>query len=97
MTPTYDYVTRKTVMHELWHFYTWYALGVDQEERLGKQKYNDLKEALTVLINIECKDLLKKGVEDKGYPQHQGIRQKILKYWETDRNLKNLWEYLVSQ
>jgi hypothetical protein len=40
-------------MHELWHFYTWYGLGVDQEERLGKEKYNDLKEALTVLINIE--------------------------------------------
>lgn len=83
-------------LHELWHFYTWYGLGVDQEEKLGKQKYNDLKEALTVLLNVECKDLLPDGVTDNGYPQHQELRQKILEYWEKDRNIKNLWNYLIT-
>lgn len=87
---------RRTVMHELWHFYTWYGLGADQEEKLGKAKYNDLKEALTVLLNIECKDLLPEGVVDTGYPQHQEIREKILQYWEKDKNIKNLWNYLVG-
>lgn len=85
---------RKTAMHELWHFYSWYGLGVDQEEKLGKQKYNDLKEALTVLLNIECKDLLPIYVIDTGYPQHQEIRQGITKYWEKDKNIRNLWNYL---
>ncbi|MCC7500272.1 hypothetical protein IT396_00485 [Candidatus Nomurabacteria bacterium] len=88
--------TKKTAMHELWHFYTWYGLGADQEEKLGRQKYNDLKEALTVLLNVECKDLLPEGVEDKGYPQHQELRGKILEYWAKDRNMANLWDYLVE-
>lgn len=87
---------KKTAMHELWHFYTWYGLGIDQEEKLGKQKYNDLKEALTVLLNVECKDLLPEGVEDKGYSQHQELRGKIVEYWAKDRNMGNLWGYLVG-
>ena len=87
---------RRTAMHELWHFYTWYGLGTDQEEKLGKQKYNDLKEALTVLLNIECKDLLPEGAVDTGYPQHQEIREKILEYWDKDKNMGNLWNYLVG-
>lgn len=86
----------RTVMHELWHFYTWYGLEANQEEKLGKQKYNDLKEALTILLNVECKDLLPEGVVDTGYPQHQEIRERILKYWEKDKNIKNLWNYLVE-
>lgn len=87
---------RRTAMHELWHFYTWYGLGADQEDKLGKQKYNDQKEALTVLLNVECKDLLPDGMTDAGYPQHQEIRQRILEYWEKDRNIINLWDYLKN-
>ncbi|MBP9711498.1 MAG: hypothetical protein KBD55_00480 [Candidatus Pacebacteria bacterium] len=86
----------KTIMHELWHFYTWYGLGIYQEEKLGKQKYNDIKEALTVLLNVECKDLFPEGVIDIGYPQHQETRQLILNYWEKNKDIKRLWEYLVS-
>ncbi len=86
----------QTTMHELWHFYTWYGLGSDQEERLGHQKYNDIKEALTVLLNVECKDLLPEGVVDKGYPQHAEMRQKIAAYWEKDKNIKNVWGYITA-
>lgn len=86
---------RGTIMHELWHFYTWYGLGSDQEEKLGKQKYNNLKEALTVLLNVECKDLFSENTIDAGYPQHQEIRVKILEYWKKDRNIKNLWNHLL--
>ena len=86
---------RKIIMHELWHFYTWYGLGVDQEERLGKQKYNDLKESLTVLLNVECGDLLSDGMVDVGYPQHQEIRQKIIEYWKRNKNINSLWESLI--
>ena len=88
--------TRRIVMHELWHFYTWYGVGIEQEEKLGKQRYNDLKEALTVLINVECKDLLPDGIVDAGYPQHREIRTKILEYWAKDRNIKRLWNYLLE-
>ncbi len=92
--PAYDYIARRTVMHELWHFYTWYGLGPNQVERLGSQKYGDLKEALTVLLNVEYKDLLPGGIEDTGYPQHKELREKVLKFWEKDRDIVKLWEYL---
>lgn len=88
--------SRKIIMHELWHFYTWYGLGEDQQEKLGMQKYNDLKESLTVLLNIECKDLLPERIIDIGYPVHKEIREKILEFWKKDKNIKNLWNYLVS-
>lgn len=88
--------SRRTLMHELWHFYTWYGLGEDQEGRLGKQKYNDLKESLTVLLNIECKDLLPEGVLDMGYPQHSEIRQRVVEHWHKDKNIHNLWNHLIN-
>lgn len=94
--PTYVYIARKTVMHELWHFYTWYGLGADQVEKLSREKYGDLKEALTVLLNVKCMDLLSEGVEDTGYPQHKELREKILQFWEKDKNITNLWAYLIS-
>lgn len=85
---------RKTIMHELWHFYTWYGLGPSEEARIGAQKYNDIKESLTVLLNVECKDLLPEGVLDSGYPQHNELREKILDYWGKEKNIKNLWNYI---
>lgn len=88
---------RKTAMHELWHFYTWYGLGSDQEEKLGKQKYNEIKEALTVLLNVECKDLLPDGVIDSGYPQHQELRQKIVEFWKADKDINKLWTHFTEK
>lgn len=84
-----------TIMHELWHFYTWYGLGPEQEELLGKKKYNDLKEALTVLLNIECADLLPEGERDTGYPQHQLLREKILGIWNKEKDVRKLWEEIL--
>ncbi len=94
--PAYDYIARKTVMHELWHFYTWYGLGTEQVQILGEEKYGNLKEALTILINVICKDILPEGVEDAGYPQHKEMREKIIEYWNKNPNMKDLWNYLTK-
>ena len=83
-------------MHELWHFYTWYGLGTDQERKLGRQKYNDLKESLTVLLNVECNDLMPAGIQDNGYPQHQELRAMILDFWAHEKSIIKLWDYLIS-
>jgi len=85
-----------TIMHELWHFYTWYSLGVSQYEKLGKERYNDIKESLTVLLNSECADLFPKGTEDKGYPQHQEMRAKISNMWISDKNLQKIIAKLIE-
>lgn len=81
-------------MHELWHFYTWQVFGKD-EERIGKEKYNEIKEALTILLNVECKDLLEEGKEDKGYRQHQELRATILQFWNEKKDIRKLWNALV--
>jgi hypothetical protein len=86
---------RKTIMHELWHFYTWYAFGVEQEEKLGMQTYNDIKVALTVLLNVECADLMP-GVVDAGYPQHQELRANILKLWLETKDIHTVWNACVE-
>ncbi len=83
-------------MHEYWHLYTWYKFGVIWEEKLGKQKYNDIKESLTVLLNIECKDLFPENKKDIGYPQHQELREKIIKIWNETKDIDKLWVELIS-
>ncbi len=90
------YSSRKTAMHELWHFYTWQVFGKEWEDKLGKQKYNEIKEALTVLLNVECKDLLPVGVTDNGYPQHKKLREKIITLWQEEKDIKKLWNKIVA-
>lgn len=95
VSTAYPHAVTKTAMHELWHFYTWYKYGIKWEEKLGAEKYNETKEALTVLLNAECKDLLPEGVTDKGYPQHKELREKILEIWSKNRSMDALWEAIV--
>lgn len=87
---------RGIVMHELWHFYTWYKFGITEEQKLGKQKYNDLKEALTVLLNLECGELFPESLSDKGYPQHQELRREIMKFWKGEKDIVKLWRHLAQ-
>jgi hypothetical protein len=96
-TPISETVSIIIPMHEIWHFYTWFKFGIHEAEQLGKKKYNDLKEALTVLINIECRHLLPKDVTDIGYPQHREIRSKILDYWKQNPDIDALWKQLIHQ
>jgi len=85
-----------TIMHELWHFYTWYKFGIVWEEKIGKEKYNTVKEALAVLLNIECKVLLPENTEDKGYPQHKELRENILTWWDENPNIEYIFEKAVK-
>lgn len=85
-----------TIMHELWHFYTWEKFGTETISRIGKERYEDLKEALTVLINIYCKDLLPEGGFDGGYKKHKELRDKILDLHSEGKSLDEIWETMVS-
>ena len=74
-------------MHELLHFYTWYAF---HDELMGhgvdEKRYNDIKESLTELLNLEFPDLMA-GILDKGYPQHAKTRQKVRELWIATKDL----------
>lgn len=76
-----------TIMHELLHFYTWHAFGKKLlDDGLSKLTYNDIKESLTELLNIEFSDLLN-GKNDSGYPQHQEMRAKIREMWQAEKDI----------
>lgn len=84
------------IAHELLHFYTWYAFHIDLEsKRISKEKYNDIKESLTELLNTDFKDLLGE-YHDRGYSQHSKMRTKINKLRGEQRNVKEIIETLVS-
>ena len=77
-------------MHELLHFYTWHAFGKKLvDEGLSKLAYNDIKESLTELLNLEFSDLMG-GKLDTGYPQHQEMRKKIKEVWKSEKDIDKL-------
>jgi len=81
----------RIIMHELLHFYTWESFGylLRDENKITKEKYNDIKEALTVLLNIEYVALMN-GIIDKGYPQHQELREVIKNEWVKTKDLNQV-------
>lgn len=82
--------TNAVIMHELWHFYTRHRLHADLvKDGISSEKYNDIKESLTELLNLECNDLLE-GHEDMGYPQHAVMRALIREIWTKNKNLDHL-------
>lgn len=82
--------SNNTIMHELFHFYTWHAFGSRLvEEGLSKLAYNDIKESLTELLNLEFSDLLN-GRPDNGYPQHEKMRTEVRKLWKKNKNVEKI-------
>jgi hypothetical protein len=86
--------TNHVVMHELFHFYTWHALAPLRKDILDFVAYNDIKESLTELLNIEFTDLLG-GTKDNGYPQHQELRAKIHEAWLGSRDLQQTVQAVI--
>lgn len=77
----------KTIMHELFHFWTWDVFHDHVESgAVSKADYNTVKESLTVLLNVEFADLLE-GEIDRGYPQHQEVREIIKNKWIETKNI----------
>ena len=54
------------------------------EKKLGNQKTHDLKEALTILLNLEFHDLLIN--EDRVYPNHIQLRKFIKEQWKKEKD-----------
>ncbi len=82
----------RTIMHELLHFWTWWKFHLEVESgRMTKECYNDVKESLTELLNVEFQDLLD-GARDGGYPQHQKLRIVINKTWLKEKDINLVFE-----
>lgn len=78
------------IMHLQFHKYFWKKI----EKEIGEQKTGDLKEALTVLLNLEFKDLW--FVEDEGYEKHKNLREFIAKQWQKQKDFNLLLDKCVE-
>lgn len=85
--------TNRIIMHELLHFYTQNAFRT-RLEQLGvdANRYNDVKESLTELLNVEFVDLMD-GAHDEGYPQHAEMRQIVRASWMAT---KDVWRTILD-
>jgi len=86
--------TLKTAGHEIMHLHFHNTYWNQIEKEIGNKKTHDLKEALTVLLNLEFKDLW--FVEDSGYDIHKELRQFIAKEWKKEKDFEVLLEKCVD-
>lgn len=81
----------KTIMHELLHFWTWWKFHEEVEsKRITDRHYNDVKESLTELLNVEFGDLLGEAHDD-GYPQHQKMREIVKQTWLETKDIREVF------
>lgn len=84
----------KIIAHELMHFHFIYYSWQVIEKQIGKEKTEDIKEALTVLLNLEFRDLF--FFEDKSYEGHQKLRDFITKLWTIEKDYDKLLNKCVE-
>jgi len=74
------------VNHELMHlFFHYYFEKKFIKKKISKEDINDIKEALTILIN------------DKGYEKHKTLRKEILKEWKKQKDFNKLIDFLLDK
>jgi len=78
------------IMHLQFHHYFW----KDVEKEIGYEKTSDLKEALTVLLNLEFEDLWL--MRDKGYDSHQELRKFISEEWKKEKDFDKLLKKCIG-
>jgi len=86
--------TLETCGHEIMHLYFHKFYWNVVEKEIGKEKTADLKEALTVLLNMEFKDLW--FIEDKGYKPHKKLRAFIKEKWREEKDFEILLEKCIE-
>ena len=84
------------IAHELMHlqFYHYFEKYLRKKQKLSGKQFQDLKEALTVLLNLEFTHIIKK--EDKGYSSHKELREFIVKEWKKEPDFDALLNKCVN-
>lgn len=84
----------KTCGHEIMHIQFHNTYWPKIEKQIGKKKTADLKEALTVLLNHEFRDLW--FVDDRGYEPHKELREFIEQQWQKKKDFEVLLEKCIK-
>ena len=83
-----------TIAHELMHLQFYHYFEKEIRKTLNEKQFQDLKEALTILLNMEFKGILKE--KDKGYPGHKKLRNFIEKEWKKRKDFDVLIEKYIN-
>lgn len=84
------------IIHELMHLYfRKYYFKKCLKKGLNSKQIEDIKEALTVLINEEFKKIIK--TKDKGYKIHEKLREFILKEWKKKKDFNILLNKCIKK
>ncbi len=81
-------------IHELLHFQYFAYFGERIWKELGPKLHGEIKEAMTVILNEEFKDIT--SVRDKGYLIHREMRDNLLKIWQKERNMERFIEQTIK-
>jgi len=84
----------RTFVHELLHFQTYAYWQKKCLKKITKEEFENLKEALTIILNEEFIDLI--VWPDKGYKMHKGLREELLKFWKTNKNFDKLIDFGIK-
>ncbi len=85
----------KTSAHELMHLDFHKNNWEEIEKKIGKEKTNELKEALTTLLNLEFKDLWFVKDGGKKNEEQQKLRNFIKREWLKEKNYQSLLDKCV--
>jgi len=75
------------ICHEIFHLQFLHYYGKYCRKFISKKELDNLKEALTFILNTDFNDLLLS--QDKGYPAHQKLRKELEKIWKKEKTLRN--------
>ena len=84
----------QTCGHEIMHLYFHKFYWKKVESQIGKEKTGDLKEALSILLNLEFRDLW--FIEDQGYEPHKELRKFISEKWKEEKDFEKLLEKCIN-
>jgi len=82
------------ICHEIFHLQFLHYYGKYCRKFISKKELDDLKEALTFILNTDFNDLLLS--QDKGYPAHQKLRKELEKIWKKEKNFKEFLKRTIK-
>ena len=87
--------TINTILHETLHMMVhYYYEDYIKSKWLPNNEFHDLKEAQTIILNTEYKDVLPRP--DNGYNSHQSLRKKLETYRINNKNFDQFIDYWIS-
>jgi len=83
-----------TICHEIFHLQFLHYYENHCRKFLSEQQKEDLKEAITFILNTDFDDLILN--KDSGYPNHKELRRKLEKIWHNRENFQEFLDKAIK-